>query len=330
MTESYGGRSVEQAVTNAMYGLDVHQDKPYIKINKEKAGFTFMPRPQLNLSDENLLRNTELYDLLEDDRYGAWNYVRSLLDPRWASNNPGKASKLLNNEMCFIPILSNTITKLQGWQTTVLETKETTPGLGKEQLVLPDGLYEINGNYDLEAVFKNMAGNMIDKILYIWIVYISLNTRGLVRPYMDLMANSKRDYTTRVYRIILTDDGRFVSRIGITGGSFPVNTEDGKVFDYDSDINYEDANSERTIRLKNSAARYNDIKAIRAFNWVVGVFKPEMADIEYKRHLGEDVGMIKVPFELYDIMNNRMYPHINILTFELEWYIDSIQIEIGD
>jgi len=310
-----------------LYGLKYNSNPSPVKPIKDSPGLTFMVRPQLALTDDNIKHNGPLADLATTDLHSEWAYIRGLLDPYYSVTHNGLVSPLLDIKQAFIPFITNNITGVSGWRSETIATRETKPGMMKEQLILPDGIINYYGNFDLDLVVKNAHGSPVDKMLYIWQQYMSLNLIGNIEPYPWIMANKLRDYTTRVYRLILSEDGIYVRHIAASAGSFPVNNEMGKIFDYTKDGGYQDAVSNRTIRLASTAPIYDDFRMVEAFNWVVGVFHPGMRDLRWKIVKNKEVDVWKVPRNILPKLNYRMYPHINVLTYELEWYIDKEYVE---
>ena len=319
--------SLDKAATDSLYGLKYNSNPSPVKVAKDNPGLTFVVRPALALTDANIKRNSELADLDTTDMYSEWAYIRGLLDPHYAVTTPGAVSHLLDTKQAFIPFITNNVIGVSGWRSESLATRETSPGLMKEQLVLPDGIINYFGNFDLDITVKNSIGSPVDKLLYVWEQYIGLNMLANIEPYPWHMANKQRDYTTRIYRLVLSEDGVFVRHIAATAASFPVNNEMGKLFDYNKDSSYQDITGDRTIRLASSAPIYDDFRIVEAFNWVVGVFHPGMRDLQWKVSNNKDIDMWKVPRNILPKLNYRMYPHINILTYELEWYIDKEYVE---
>ncbi len=86
-------------------------------------------------------------------------------------------------------------------------------------------------------------------MLKIWLDYIYLNHIGMVAMYPDIMAQNKRDYTTRIYRLVMSSDNKYVVGISATGGAFPVNNEATKRYDFNSEDNYSEIISKGLLGL---------------------------------------------------------------------------------
>jgi len=324
LTESPTGR-LDMTNTNALYGINAGEANLHLKPEVEVAGYTFVVRPQLNLASYNIRKAPDMMDLLTDDKKSIWMYIRNLLDPRLVHNNPEIKSALLDHEQAFIIPISNSIKGVSGWPSRVTPTKETTPGIRKEQMIFPNGDRNIMNNFDLDLVCTNFAGSVLEKIMDMWQKWMLCNHEGLFLPTPDWMAGTERTYDTRVYRLVMSSDYKYVRRIACTGSSIPIIAEDGKYFDYDG-ASYRLGNKDVNVRMASSGARYNDMIIMHWFNETVKIFKPAMRHID-KDHQSETDDLLKVPQEHLMLFNYRCYPRINLYTFELEWWVDKKYIK---
>lgn len=315
---------MDRGVTDLLRGVDFNGSSTYGKPDVENSGLTFVVRPQLNLADYNLKKTPKMYDLLTKDKNSIWMYIRNMLDPRLGATHPELLSNLIDNEFAFIPLITNNVTGVSGWPSPTLPTKETTPGLRKEQMIFPDGDRSINNLFDLDLTVKNIAGSPIEKILTVWQDWMCYNAEGIYMPTPDWLAGNESTYDTRVYRLVLDSTYTFVRKIACTGSSVLLNTEEGKHFDF-SNENHRVNNKDVTARLSSSGARYNEARIMLWFNQTVATFNPAMWDVEGKTDTRD---MLKVPSSYAKLVNYRCYPWINLKTYELEWWVKRDQIKV--
>lgn len=310
----------KRVVGNMLYGINHNRKMLIIPESRDDFGYVFFTRPQLNLSRSNI-RNSRLFsNMLTKDPYSIHGYARNILDPRL--NAVGEGHPLVDPLNVFIPVFSNAILKMSGWPDTVAPTMTSKEGVRKEQYSMIDGTTEINGTFDLDVTFRVFADEPVTQIMESWVRYPSLVFEGVFNPYLDYVVENTIDYNTRIYRLVMTDDGRYVKKIAATGASFPLNDQAGRSFDYTNETPYNDQNKEVTYRFRSMGAIYNDPKLVDAFNSAVGIFHGGMRNI----NKGLKTNMIKVPIDLIGISNFRGYPRINPSTYELEWYVTTAEL----
>jgi hypothetical protein len=320
--------SVESAIGNSFYGINHRQQAASIPSNKDNYGFTFFVRPQLNMQTTNIRNLRQLSPLLTTNPSSYQMITKCLLDPRLlygydvdndilinSSNIVRHECPHVDNTMAFIPILTNNLKSITGFPDFVTPETTTKGGAYREEHSMVDGIVDKYEAYDLEATFRNIKGDPIFALFYAWIRYQSAVFEGTLLPYPDFLVENVIDYNTRIYRVILDPDKKFVVKIACTGASFPTSLPIGGYFDYSSEKPYNDVNSDITIRFRCLGAQYMDDILIYEFNKTVEIFNPSMSSG------GIDVEMIKIP-ELYlSLFNNRGYPRIDPDTYEFSWYI---------
>lgn len=311
----------ERAVGNVLYGLRHDKTPIILPENKDDYGYVFFTRPQLNLSRLNIRNHRTFFDLLTKNKETIHNYVRNTLDPRLYK--PGSGHPLVDPENVFIPVLTNTLTKMSGWPDRVAPTWSSDEGLRREQYTMVDGTTEVNGVFDLDATFRVFAGEPITMLLEKWVTYQSLVFEGVFNPYLDYIVENTIDYNTRIYRLVMDSEGRYVKKIAATGAAFPINDNSGQAFDYTHDIPYNDQNKEVTLRFKAMGAIYNDPILIFAFNRAVGTFHAGMRAVNN----GGASDMVPIPRDILPVARYRGYPRINPETLELQWYIKASELE---
>lgn len=316
--------SIDKAIGNNLWGFNHRQIPGMVPSNKDSYGMTFFVRPQLNLQSDNV-RNVRLfYPLLSNNSQSVQRYVRCLLDPRLQYGYQGKHVRIpktvcefVDERNAFIPILTNNLNSISGWPDVVSPVFQSKAGLYQEEYSQVDGVVKNFSSYDLTATFRNTRGDPIVYLFYIWLHYQSLVFEGQIVPYPDFIVENEIDYMTRIYRIILDPERRFVRKIGATGVSFPTSVPMGEFMDFNNDTPFNLQNKDISIRFKCLGAQYQDDILIDEFNKTVAIFNPDMSD----EVLANGSEMIKIHPTLLNYFNNRGYPRINRITYELEWYV---------
>jgi len=307
--------SNEKAIGNNLYGINHQKVKTLIPENKDSYGLAFFTRPQLNLSRTNLRNLRKFYSFLGKMPASTVRYVISTLDPELHYKNV--TTPLVDPNMAFIPLLTNTLKSMSGWADEVLPTFTSKEGVRREQWSIGDGTTDIFDAQDIECVFRNIKDEPITMMFHLWTNYIAGVFEGMLSPYMDMILANEIDYNTRIYRLVTDESGLIVKKIAATGASFPVNNPIGKFFDFNEGIKYSDQTKDINIRFRSMGMMYNEDILIKEFNMASGIFNPDMRDGVIKGNLQ------KIPRELLMAFNNRGYPYINTDTLELEWYINT-------
>lgn len=315
--------SIDQAVGNNLYGINHNKVKGIVPDNKDSKGYVFFTRPQLNLSSINLAKSRLTQSLLTKNAMSVQRYVRCMLDPRLGIGNeiePRIDCPLVDNNLAFIPVLSNTLNSLSGWPDIVVPTFTSKQGVRKEQYTQVDGSTDIYESFDIDCNFRNIKDEPTLLMMQLWTFYQSAVFEDIMSPYLDFILEREIDYNTRIYRLIMDPTDTYVKKIAATGASFPVNVPSGKVFDYGSEAKFMSNNKEINIRFKCVGAMYNDTILIKEFNDTTITFNRELEDI-VNNGFKANSKYEKVPKNLKSQLNHRGYPLINYETFELEWWV---------
>lgn len=335
LTQATG--SIDKALSNNLYGLNHQQVKGMLPENRDSYGLTFFTRPQLNLQDGNLRNIRQFYNLLTTKKDSVHRFVRATLDPRLAHNQSitqpddgvttigqgARVTQLVDRNMAFIPVLTNTIKSMSGWPDVVMPSFTSKSGLKKEQWSIADGSIEIFEAFDLDVNFRNIKDEPIILMMQTWLTYMANVFEGNISPYMDFITENEIDYNTRIYRLVLDESKRYVKKIGATGASFPINVPSGKFYDYNDATKYNDQTKEINIRFKCMGAMYNDSILVKEFNETGAIFNPDL-----RKLLNGDTShnLEVIPYDLLERLNHRGYPIIDTETMELTWYINKSSI----
>lgn len=304
------------AITESLYGLNHRSLANSIPINKDYYGITFFTKPDLRLDQANCLKLRKFTPLLTPRENSLPRAIRAMLDFRHSSHNEESyLCGLIDPKQIFIPVLTNQLISLSGWEDIQLPTYTSEAGVYGEQFSFADGITEIYRCFDLTANFRNVPGDPITMLFYYWVLYAAAVYEGTLTPYANNAATNTIDYQTRIFRVVLDSTKRFVQKIACTGAAFPINVPLGAAFNYDTDtvIN---RNDQISITFRAIGAEYMDDIIIHDFNLLVCVGNADMYDDQRKK-----AGLVKVPYEYIYLFNYLGYPRINPATFELEWWV---------
>lgn len=332
--------SVDRALGQTMRGLNLLKAPTSVPTNKDSKGYIFFTRPQLNLQDSNIGNHRKFYPLLSDMPTSMQRQIRGLLDPRIQRTLPvlgipgqtsmggnielmrkaGYASKPLDCPFVdplnpFIPVLTNTCETMSGFPDLGLNTFSSKPGMHKESYVQYDDIAITSETIDIECSFKGILSDPITWIFYIWEMYGSLVFDGTLMPYMDYIGENWIDYQTRIWRLVMDKSNTFVTKIAATGPAIPISLPYGAMFDFDVDSPYGDQSKSISIRFRCMGAEALDDILVDEFNETVYMFNPNMMDDLRNKYY------TKVDKVHSVIMNHLAYPHIDVNTYELEWYV---------
>lgn len=350
MLENMPIGSISKAIGNNMYGINFRQTGNPVPRAKDMYGFTFFTRPQLNLTRLNVTNYRGFYNLLTDNSLSYQAFTRLTLDPRL--QHAGKLTcPFVDKNNAFIPILTNNVQSLSGWPDLVAPTYTSESGQFGEEHSFVDGVTNHFESYDLDVTFKNTKGNPLLYFFYIWIKYQTLVFEGILNPYIDMITENEIDYNTRIYRLVMDQQKRYVTYIGATGASFPINVPTGALFDFNVDTPYNTRQAEINIRFRSMGfIAFEDILKLE-FNKTGAIFNSDLRKIlEFDLGSGTDnskarddstrvykipgSNLVKIPHFLamsidtsvfsnsFFNINHRAYPYINLITNELEWWVD--------
>lgn len=341
--------SIERALGNNLYGINARKTSAALPRSKDSFGYTFFTRPQLNMTTFNISNYRGFYNLLTSVPASYQRYVRMMLDPRLGYGDAALKCPFVNNLNAFIPVLTNNLVSLGGFPDLTVPTYTSDSGLYGEEYGFVDGVTNHFESFDVDATFRNTKGNPLLYLFYIWIKYESLVFEGILNPYPDMISENEIDYNTRIYRIVMDQSRRYITYMGATGASFPINVPTGNIFDYNIDKPYNDGNSEINIRFRSFGfTPFDDILKLE-FNKTQGIFNPDIRKLiafdmaggvsdATKREAPDKayeipgVDYIKVPHYLlgtgdetlgsnpFYAINHHCYPYINLVTNELEWW----------
>lgn len=335
--EQKSGRgNSRKTISNLFSGFNHRMAPLYVPKNLDSTGYTFFTRPDLNLNEENVLNSRRIREMLRGGYNSQVASIIAMLDPlsniTALSKSSIKLGSALNskvefdNRQAFIPLLTNTLVSLTGFPDSTLDVYTSEEGIKREQWSMVDSTYQINYGFSLNASFRNIEGDPITTLFTIWLEYMAGVRDGTFIPRARSIIQREIDYQTRIYRLIMDPTRKYVRKIGIVNAAFPVNDSLGAIMNVSANTPFINANDQLDIQFQANIAQYMDPILIQEFNDVVSTFNPNMLPVDDDTSVFVPYGhddMVKLSNNEIGIFNYYGYPHIDINTYELSWYVDS-------
>lgn len=325
--------SIKSAIGDNIFGINHRQTPGSIGINRDYFGLTFLTRPRLNLSTQNIRAIREFSPMLTTAANSYPRVIRCLLDPSLAL--PGKyntgpiTSDFVDPQQAFIPLLTNTLLSCTGWPDMEAQTYTAADGFMKESFSFVDSTVRLFGTYDISVNFRNIQGDPHILMFLMWLYYMSLVYLGDIIPYPEHLLSNEIDYMTRIYRLVLDPSRRFVTKIAATGASFPTNVPIGAAINHDAEHPLNQNNAQISIQFRSNGVTYMDPILVDEFNRTQAIYNSGMDPSNFKSSKNKDGVIVstnphykQVPLAALALFNNRGYPRINPETYELEWWVD--------
>lgn len=318
---------VDAAMTANFWGVRRNGQPLAIPYPQENTGITFFTKPRLNLSDANILANI-LSILSNENPRSLARAIRAFLDPYTGgtpttpTSTAGKGGKfkvyksdLVDPLNPFITILGNNVVSISGFPDADLNVYTSPEGVAHEQWSMVDDIVTLYGKYDLNVSFRNMYGDPIGVMMYMWLFYASSVYVGDINPYIDSIIDNEIDYQTRIYRFVLDATRTRIVRMFCTGASFPTSASVGANFNFNEGKPFNEDSNLYSVSFNSVGAVYYNPQIIRWFNQTVCNFNPNMRD-GYRQTVYK-----KIPYEKLRTMDNMGYPWINPENMDLEWWV---------
>lgn len=319
---------VSDSIGRALYGINHRLTPGPVPINRDYHGLILFSRPQLNLTDQNVRALRPLIPLLTTQPASIQRMVRKLLDPR-LEELIKLPCPLMDNQNAFIPMLTNLAVTASGFPDMRNNSYVSKPGVRKEVFGQVDDIIDINDTFDVNVSFRNMVGDPVSLLMEVWLRYMSAVFTGEMLPYPDFIVAKELDYNTRIWRLVLDKNKRYVTKIGATGYSYPRNLPIGATMDFSASQPMNTGSETLNFQFQSFGMTYNDPILVHEFNKLVGIFKPAMREDE---DTGMPVGMnssvIKVDFADLLWFNNEGYLRIDPNTRELQVWADANDYEL--
>jgi len=326
----FGGIGV--STYSVFRGLNALGGIPAIPHNSDNQGLVFFTKPHLNLSYYNVIGIRKMSFLANSNPRSMGALIRCMLNPigfdkgsiTWKDDVPNvvgdnNRSEIIDDKCAFIPI-SNLLISLSQPPDFVADTYTSNEGYNKEQISMIDGKPGIYNAYDLTATFANMEGDPINAMFSTWLEYGTRVTEGSMLPFPINVIENRKDYETRIWRLVLDRSRTFVQKIFSTI-AFPTSAPLGAPHGYTLGTHMSQESDQIQINLRCQGATYDDPILIIEFNRTVATFNPDMVPNSNGviTKLIKVSGITSLGIPRKSLMNFRMYPRISP-TMELEWY----------
>lgn len=314
----------DDSIDDSFIGLNIGERNSTAPINTENHGYTFFTKPYMNLDEGNCMVDRRLSMILNPNPQSIERRIRAYLDPAAHKRNGADWCPGVDHLNPFIPLLSNNLVSLTGFEDFTLNMASTTPGVYRDVMSIPDDVPYQYGTYDLQATFRNITGDPITFLFYIWLVYMGLNKEGRIMPYPELLLMHEFDANFRVYRLVMDKTMTFVTRLAAPGACVPLNAPTGQILNKTGDhaeSPYNTANEQLNFSFRCMGLTNYDHILIYEFNDLVQTVNP------YMRDGVRGVQTVKLRQDEKRFFTRRAYPYINPVNMELEWHVLSSYYE---
>ena len=311
-----GMASSDSAISSTLKGLDIFNNPSPAQQTHEQHGLVFFTRPMLNLSYHNTSNEPTLTPLMTREKTSLGAYVRAMLDPLNNLKNPDFNCPLVDSENAFIPLLSNTLETLSGFQDPMIQTWTSAAGMLRQAYTLPDSTNDVFEPVDLSATFRNIRGNFLGYLFHVWQTYIGRALQGRIDSHPVFYQHNAVDYGTRIYSLGLDQTRTFVQEISCGGMSYPLTNPAGARSNYNRDevLNREVDTMNQSFRTM--GLFYYHPGYMYDFNETTGLLRPYFNDpAQRDKHY-----RVLWPKE-YKLFTYQAFPRINPRTARLEWWI---------
>lgn len=313
-----GGGGYDSALTNLLRGIKIlGPGNQLAPIPDDTIGLSFMTRPMLNLSDENVILHPQLIPLYKPARNSLMAYIKGMLDPVWGAANAGDDT-MLDPLTPWIAPCTNLLKVSSGFPDLSLGVGKSQPGFRKEVYAYTDGVLKVNYDYDLRQSYHNVKPSFLPYMFEAWVHYIeavSLGDEGM-QPYWEALQANYLDYTTRIYHVIMNKNMRNIEWIFCCGGSWPTTFPSGAFSTIDRTQNTlrGQGQDELEINFTCQGFRFSNIQIADMFNRTTLYRNPNMHPQVRAGHYE------KMPFRDYFLKGTGSYPWINLATMEMEYW----------
>lgn len=278
-SQGAGAGSFYGQYQSVLRGIDRFGYNP-LPMNSELTGLTFITRPKLNLSTSSLRQDRTLASLDTTDGTSIAFMIRCLLDTAFGSredmSGTAHSSPLLDQRNPFIPVLTNCIRGMSGWPDPVLDTETTDGGFHSEDLTFAKGSDRLSRSYDLTLTFREIQGGIILALLYIWIKFIDLVTKGNVVAYAEDIYEHRLCYTCSIYRFVLDPSTRVITKWAKATGCFPKSVPLGAAFNINEGEAIISSMASYSVPFQVNKIEYMDPIIFSDFNRLVGRACPDI------------------------------------------------------
>lgn len=302
-----GGGMPDSSFAQEMYALN-RFNKTFVGPNRELQGWTFITRPHLNLSAENISRLGKLQHLLYAERNSIPYAVRMWMDPvlqRAYGTSPARMSPLVDYYSPFFTPLCNRLISCNGWPDLNVGTETSEGGFFSENQTVAIGGDRMARGYDFTLSWKELQGGIIASIIDTWCLYMTYIGDGTLHQRVKHIEGNVMGYTVSIYRFLTDHTGRRVTRYAKATGCFPKLAPTGTPFNVNQNEWVVTAGNEVSVNFQVHKVDYNDPRILQEFNKLVSRYL-ESSPVEWN---GSQAVYKKGIFEMGNKLSNNFEGH---------------------
>jgi hypothetical protein len=150
-----------------------------------------------------------------------------------------------------------------------LDTETSASGFFSEDQTMVRGSDFLNRTYDLTLTFQEIQGNFNKAILFYWVYWMALVTRGITVAYPNDIAARRLCYTCSIYRFTLDTSRRYITNWAKATGCFPVSVPMGTIFNITNREPYIQSSHQFSVPFRANHVEINDPHIFADFNTLV-------------------------------------------------------------
>lgn len=315
-----GGPGFDAPVIKTLSGIRIlgpgHQFNP---IPDDSIGLSFVSRPLLNLSDENLSLFPNFFPMYKSRANSIMSYCRGMLDKQWGLANSGNIA-FFDPYTAWLTPLTNYLKVSSGFPDLSLGVGTSSPGFRQEVYRFINSILQHNGAYPIRQSYYMTQPKFLPFIFEIWLNYINEVTLGDngVEPYGEALKQNYQDYDCRIYHMILNRNMRNIEWLFCNASSVPSSYPSGAFSTIDRTQNSlrGQGQDEFDVQFESIAFRYGNVLVAKMFNESTIYFNPDMADGKRSskyRALNFN--------EYYGANYTRVYPFIDLANMVLQYWV---------
>lgn len=315
-----GGPGYQSPVIKSLSGLRiVGPGQQFIPVADDAIGLSFVSRPLLNLSDENVRKFPGMFPLYKSRPQGFMSYLRAMLDKQWGDANSGLIN-FFDPQTAWITPLTNYLKVSSGFPDISLTVSTSSPGFRQEVYRWISGILQHNGSYPMRQSYQMSQPKFLPYLFEIWLNYINevtLGDNGL-EPYDAAFKQNYQDYDCRIYHVILNRNMRNIEWVFCNASCVPTSFPSGSFSTIDRTQNSlrGQGQDEFDVQFESIAFRYGNATVAKMFNATTEYFNPDMKDSVRQSR------MQMLTFDQYfGNQYARVYPYINIDRMTMEYWI---------
>lgn len=256
----------------------------FVMDNYLKTGYTFMTRPELNLTSGNLQQNRIMNLLNNSDPSTMAFALRCYLDTRYARALLDKTMQcpFIDYRNPFFTLITNNLTDFSGGPSHQLDVFTDEQGFYGESQSFAKGSDSYRKPFDLQLGVIDPIGGPIDAAIKYWMKYIELINRGEMIMYPDQSYDRILNYTVSIYRFVMDPSFRFIRRWVKYTGCFPISRPGASIFDFSSKDIFVDQVRKFSIGFRCGSGHVDedDPIVIQEFNSLVERYYPTIKQLK--------------------------------------------------